>query len=145
MGECPIGRGLARLGDGWSLLILRDAAFGRTRFEEFRQSLGIAPNILTRRLKAMVADGLLEKRRYSSRPPRDEYAITPAGRDVLPILQALAAWARRHHGGGPPMSQAVDAETGIPVEPVVIDRVSGAPLGTRKLRLLRPGVTPDPA
>ena len=70
---CPIARGLERVGEWWSILILRDAFAGMTRFDEFQKSLGIAPNMLTRRLNALVEAGLLERRRYSEQPPRDEY------------------------------------------------------------------------
>jgi DNA-binding HxlR family transcriptional regulator len=119
------------------MLILRDAGRGMTRFDQFRTSLGIAPNILARRLKALTEAGLLEKRSYSERPPREEYVVTEAGRDFLPILQAIGAWGRRHNGGGE-MTRLVDVETGEPVEPVVIDRKTGAPLGTRALRLMKP-------
>jgi DNA-binding HxlR family transcriptional regulator len=136
-GPCPVGRGLAKVGDAWSMLILRDAGFGLTRFDQFRVSLGIAPNILARRLKALTDAGLLEKRSYSEHPPRDEYLITAAGRDFLPVLQAIGAWGRRHNGEGP-LSHLVDAETGEPVDPVVIDRATGAPLGARALRLVLP-------
>jgi len=83
---CPIARSVACLGDSWSILILRDASFGLTRFDQFRTSLGIAPSILTRRLAALTEEGLLEKRRYSERPPRDEYLLTEAGRDFIPVL-----------------------------------------------------------
>jgi DNA-binding HxlR family transcriptional regulator len=137
LGPCPIGRGLAKVSDGWSMLILRDAGSGLTRFDQFRASLGIAPNILARRLKALAEAGLLEKRRYSERPPRQEYLITGAGRDFLPVLHAIGAWGRRHNGGGD-MTYAVDAETGTVVDPVVIDRRTGAPIGTRPLRLVKP-------
>jgi len=71
--QCPIARSLERVGEWWSILILRDALHGLTRFDEFQKSLGIAPNMLTRRLNALVEGGLLERRRYSERPPRDEY------------------------------------------------------------------------
>ncbi len=137
LGACPIGRALALVGDGWSMLILRDAGYGRTRFDQFRTSLGIAPNILARRLKALTEAGLLEKTVYSTRPPREEYRLTPAGRDFLPVLHAIGAWAHRHAGPGP-MTYAVDAETGAPIEPVVIDRATGAALGERPLRLVVP-------
>jgi DNA-binding HxlR family transcriptional regulator len=63
---CPIARSLERVGEWWSILILRDAFAGMTRFEEFRESLGIAPNMLTRRLNALVEAGLLERQRYSA-------------------------------------------------------------------------------
>ncbi len=67
---CPVARSLGRVGEWWTILILRDAFHGLTRFEQFQKSLGIAPNILTRRLAALAADGLLERRQYSERPPR---------------------------------------------------------------------------
>jgi len=136
-GTCPIGRGLALVGDAWSMMILRDAGLGLTRFDQFRASLGIAPNILARRLKALTGAGLLEKRAYSEHPPREEYLITPAGRDFLPILEALGAWGRRYNGEGD-LSRLIDEETGTTVEPVVIDRVTGAPIGSRPLRLVLP-------
>ena len=72
--SCPIARGLERVGEWWSILILRDAFAGLTRFDEFQKSLGIAPNMLTRRLTALVEAGMLERHRYSEHPPRDEYA-----------------------------------------------------------------------
>jgi DNA-binding HxlR family transcriptional regulator len=137
-GPCPIARGLALVGDAWSMMVLRDAGLGLTKFEQFRLSLGIAPNILARRLKALTEAGLLARVRYSEKPPREEYAITEAGRDFLPILQAIGAWGRKHNGAGA-LSHVVDAETGAAVEPVVVDRVTGAAIGTRALRLVRPG------
>jgi DNA-binding HxlR family transcriptional regulator len=137
-GACPIGRGLAKIGDAWSMLILRDAGLGLTRFDQFRASLGIAPNILAKRLKALTDAGLLEKRRYSEHPPRDEYRITEPGREFLPVLQAIGAWGRRHNGEGQ-LSHMIDVQTGAAVEPVVVDRATGAPIGTRPLRLVTPG------
>ena len=93
---CPIARSLERGGEWWSLLILRDAFGGLTRFDEFQKNLGIAPNMLSRRLAALVEAGLLEKRRYSERPPRDGYVLTDRGRDFRPVLVELAAFGQRH-------------------------------------------------
>ena len=90
---CPIARSLERVGEWWSILILRDAFAGMTRFEEFRESLSIAPNMLTRRLNALVEAGLLERQRYSERPPRDEYHLTARGRALAPVLMAIQEWA----------------------------------------------------
>jgi DNA-binding HxlR family transcriptional regulator len=93
---CPIARSLEHVGEWWSMLILRDAFAGTTRFDDFQQSLGIAPNMLARRLGALVEAGLLERRRYSERPPRDEYVLTERGRDFRPVLSALVAFGRKH-------------------------------------------------
>ena len=86
---CPIARSLEHVGEWWSMLILRDAFGGTTRFDDFQRSLGIAPNMLTRRLAALVDAGLLERRPYSERPPRDEYVLTERGRDFKPVLTPL--------------------------------------------------------
>jgi DNA-binding HxlR family transcriptional regulator len=134
---CPIARSLAFAGDAWSLLILRDAHAGLTRFDQFRKSLGIAPTILTRRLAALTAEGLLEKRRYSEHPPRDEYLLTPAGQDFLPVLFIIGAWGRQHRGGGK-LVRFVDAETGTEIKAVAVDEVTGAKIGTRPIRIVLP-------
>ncbi len=134
---CPIERGLNLVGDRWSMLVLRDIDRGMTRFDQLRAGLGIAPNILASRLAALTQARLLEKRQYSERPPRFEYILTDAGRDFLPILAAIGAWGRKHRGGGA-LSRLVDSQTGAEIEPVVIDAVSGAPIGTRPLTLLFP-------
>jgi DNA-binding HxlR family transcriptional regulator len=76
---CPIARSLERVGEWWSILIIRDALHGFTRFDQFQKSLNIAPNMLTRRLSALVDAGLLQRRRYSERPPRYEYILTGIG------------------------------------------------------------------
>src|SRR4051812_197399 len=93
---CPIARSLERVGEWWSILILRDAFPAPPGFEEFRDSLGTAPNMLPRRLPARVEDGLLERRRYSERPPRHEYVLTERGRASRPVLLAMMAWGNRH-------------------------------------------------
>ena len=134
---CPIARSLAFAGDAWSLLILRDAHAGLTRFDQFRKSLGIAPTILTRRLAALTAEGLLEKRRYSEHPPRDEYLLTPAGQDFLPVLFIIGAWGRQHRGGGK-LVRFLDAETGTEIKAVAVDEVTGARIGTRPIRIVLP-------
>ena len=92
---CPVARTVARVGDAWSLMVLRDAFLGRTRFDEFRRSLGVAPNILTDRLNRLVEAGLLERRRYSERPPRDEYRLTEMGYDFGPVMDALTVFGNR--------------------------------------------------
>jgi DNA-binding HxlR family transcriptional regulator len=137
---CPIARGIESFGDAWSLLILRDALGGSTRFDEFRKSLGIAPTVLTNRLGQLVSEGLLERVRYQDHPPRDEYRLTTAGRDLLPVLMLVAQWSRKHRSHGP-MVRYLDEATGLDLEPIAIDRVSGEEIGSRPFR----AVIPDPA
>ncbi|MFH9331355.1 winged helix-turn-helix transcriptional regulator [Streptomyces althioticus] len=96
---CSIARSLEVLGDSWTLLIVREAVVARaTRFQEFRDALGVAPNILTKRLTMLVEQGLMERRTY--REPgeraREEYILTESGRDLSLIIAALASWGRNH-------------------------------------------------
>src|SRR3977135_3660488 len=89
---CPIARSLERVGEWWSMLIMRDALHGMTRFDQFQESLGIAPNMLTRRLNALVEAGLLERRRYSERAPRFGDVVGARGRALPPVSVSLLAW-----------------------------------------------------
>jgi DNA-binding HxlR family transcriptional regulator len=125
---CPIARSLERVGERWSILILRDALRGMTRFDQFQKSLGIAPNMLTRRLNALVAAGLLERRRYSEHPPRDEYVLTARGRDFRMVTVALLTWGNRHFAAEGPSVLLVDSESGVPVDPMLVDRKTGRPI-----------------
>ena len=125
--QCPIARSLERVGEWWSILILRDAFHGLTRFDQFQKSLDIAPNMLARRLNALVESGLLERRRYSERPPRDEYVLTERGRDFRPVLWALLAWGNRHFAPEGASVVVVDRKTGAMADPVLVD---GRPAGS---------------
>ena len=132
--QCPIARSLERIGEWWSILILREAFLGATRFEQFQKGLDIAPNMLTRRLATLVEAGLFEKRRYSERPPRDEYVLTERGRDFRPVLWALLAWGNTHFAPEGPSVVVVDEATGTVAEPVLVDRISGRPMMAPEFR-----------
>jgi DNA-binding HxlR family transcriptional regulator len=125
---CPIARSLERVGEWWSMLIMRDALHGLRRFDEFRSSLGIAPNMLARRLTALVEAGMLERRRYSEHPPRDEYVPTARGRDFRPVLLSLLAWGNRHFAPEGASVLLFDANTGAVADPILVDRVTGHPI-----------------
>ena len=135
--SCPIARSLEHVGEWWSILILREAFNGKTRFDEFRDALGVAPNILTRRLKALVAAGLLERRRYCQRPPRDEYMLTERGRDFRPVMLSLMTWGNRHFAPEGPSVQLVHAASGRPAEPILVDRPTGLPVEGPEFKLRR--------
>jgi DNA-binding HxlR family transcriptional regulator len=132
--QCPIVRSVTRVGEWWSILILRDACHGLTRFDQFQKSLGIAPTMLTKRLNGLVEAGMLERRRYSERPPRDEYALTQMGRDFQPVLWALLAWGNKYLAPEGPSVLVVDSETGAPADPVLVDRATGRPLTSPAFR-----------
>lgn len=123
--QCPIARSLERVGEWWSILILRDAFYGLTRFDEFQKSLDIAPNMLTRRLNALVEEGLLERHLYCEKPPRHEYRLTQRGRDFRPVLLALLAWGNQHFAPEGASVVLLDASTGEKVDPVLVDGATG--------------------
>lgn len=129
--QCPAARGLERVGEWWSILILRDALHGLSRFDEFQESLGIAPNMLTRRLSSLVEAGLLSRHRYSERPPRYEYRLTDRGRDFRSVFLALLAWGNRHFTPDGKSVLIADKKTGAVVDPVLVDRATGRELSER--------------
>jgi DNA-binding HxlR family transcriptional regulator len=94
---CPVAKTLELVGDRWTLLAVRDLLPGTRRFQDLLASLpGIAPNILSARLKLMEEHGLVTRRFYSDHPPRAEYALTDKGRELGTIVGALATWGSRH-------------------------------------------------
>jgi len=98
---CPIAGALDILGDRWTLLVMRDVLFyGKRRYADFLASPeGIASNILAERLARLERAGLIERRRYEERPPREEYHPTARGRDIEPVLRELITWGKRHVAG----------------------------------------------
>ena len=116
--RCSIARSLEILGQKWTLLIVREAMWGRTRYAEFRSRLGIAPDVLSDRLNTLVEHGILQRRAYRAdgEREREEYILTPAGRDLLPVLTALLAWGDNHRPTGyGSAALAVEATTGRPL------------------------------
>ncbi|ONI84666.1 HxlR family transcriptional regulator [Saccharothrix sp. ALI-22-I] len=93
---CSIARTLEVVGERWTLLIVRDALAGVTRFDGFLTCLPIARNVLSDRLTGLVEHGVLERVQYQDRPPRHEYRLTARGRELTPVILALAAWGNRH-------------------------------------------------
>lgn len=132
---CPIARSLDAVGEWWSILLLRDAFQGLTRFDQFQKSLDIAPNILTRRLNSLVERGLFEKRVYCERPLRHEYVLTAKARDFRPVLLSLLAWGNKHLAPEGPSLVVVDRADGRWAEPVLVDRQTGSELDSEGFTL----------
>ena len=95
--RCPVAKTLEIVGDRWTLLLVRDLLGGTRRFQDLQTGLpGLAPNILSDRLKLMEEHGLVARRFYSDHPPRAEYALTDKGQELGVVVGALAAWGSRH-------------------------------------------------
>ncbi len=101
--ECSIARSLTVLGERWSLLVLRELVFGVHRFDGIAQATGAPRDLLTRRLRTLEQAGLVERRRYSERPPRFEYLLTDLGRDAGDVLLTLMGFGDRHLSERPPV------------------------------------------
>jgi len=104
--NCSAARALEVVGERWSLLIMRDALFrGMTRFSDFQRSLGLASNVLAKRLDGFVENGLMEQRVHPEHPDQQEYVPTDKGRDLKPVVLALTAWGDRWAApNGPPVT-----------------------------------------
>ncbi|MFC4943640.1 winged helix-turn-helix transcriptional regulator [Pseudonocardia sp. GCM10023141] len=105
--HCSIAQSLEILGEWWTLLVLRDIFYGARRFEALQADLGISRNILTDRLKTLVAHDILERRRYQDSPPRHEYRLTDRGAELVAVLLDLMQWGDRWLLGGPDSAPAV--------------------------------------
>lgn len=132
--RCPVARAMAVLGERWTILILREAFAGTTRFDAFQRHLGIAPNMLSARLAHLTRQGLL------ARVPdggRHAYRLTPRGRDAFPLYLAIRDWGVRHffEGEGPP-TLMLDRQTGEPVLAPAPRRADGTPIGPEDVCIL---------
>ncbi len=100
--NCSIANALAVVGERWSLLALREVMFGVHRFDQIARNTGASRDILTTRLRGLVAAGVLERRQYETRPPRFEYVLTESGRALNTVLLALMEWGDRYVTEGEP-------------------------------------------
>jgi DNA-binding HxlR family transcriptional regulator len=123
--ECPLSATLGLVGEWWTLLILHDAFDGYTRFDQFQENLGISPSLLTSRLKRLVARGLLERRKYQTKPVRHEYVLTELGHSLRPVIVALAAWGNARLDPSQRSMVLIDSATGVEAEPILVDRGTG--------------------
>jgi DNA-binding HxlR family transcriptional regulator len=138
--DCPVAQSLEVVGEWWSLMVVREVFFGRRRFEEMHEDLGIARNTLTSRLHRLVDEGVLERRSYSGQ--RGEYFLTKAGLDLYHVLVALTEWGNkwRPRPGGP--ATVMTHSCGHETTPVLVCDHCGERLGPTSLRMA-PGPTAD--
>ncbi len=137
--NCSVARALGVLGDGWTLLLLREAFLGTRRFADFERELGVAKNVLTQRLSHLVERGVLQRVDAGTHGTRYEYELTPRGKDLAAVMTALRQWGDRWLSGpGNEPLLAIDRRTGRPIPRVRLIDEEGRPLRARDLEL-RPG------
>jgi DNA-binding HxlR family transcriptional regulator len=140
-----VGHVLDIIGEGWSILIIREAFLGTRRFEEFQGRLGIARNILTARLKNLCANQILDRVPVKEGAKRHEYVLTRKGKDMMPLLVALTQWGDKWvFGEGREPVLFLDRERGEAIEPVVVRSSRGEILRPRDIRIQAgPGATDE--
>jgi len=137
--SCPVARSVDTIGDWWSLLIVRDAFDGVRRFGEFQRSLGVAKNILSARLRALVGHGVLEVVPASDGSTYREYVLTPKGRDLFPVIVALRQWGEAHFfADGEARSELVDRDGGLPLRGLEIRAADGRVVGPEDTVVVKP-------
>jgi len=138
---CPATRSLDLIGDWWTLLIVRDAMIGITRFSEFQRSLGAAKNILSTRLKSMVAEGILRVEPAADGSAYQDYILTEKGKALRPIMVALSQWGSEYlFAENEPFTQMVDKETRQPLRTLELRAQDGRVLGYDEITAIRPAV-----
>ena len=129
--DCSVAQCLEVVGEWWSMLVVRDAFLGVTRFDDFQCRLGISRNILHERLNTLVDAGVLVRVPYSEHPPRHDYSLTDKGRDLWPVLTAMRQWGDRHAApSGPPLLVTHKA-CGAVTEAMMVCGSCGERLGAR--------------
>jgi DNA-binding HxlR family transcriptional regulator len=132
--HCSVAQCLEVVGEWWSMLIIRDAFLGVTRFDQFQARLGISRNILNQRLARLVDEGILDKVVYSEHPPRYDYRLTTKGRDLWPVLTAMRQWGDQYAAPHGPPLQLVHESCGQVSEAVMVCSACGERLAPRDVR-----------
>ncbi|MDE3206804.1 MAG: helix-turn-helix transcriptional regulator [Acidobacteriota bacterium] len=132
--HCSVAQCLEVVGEWWSMLIVRDAFMGVTRFDRFQERLGISRNVLNQRLGRLVDEGILDKVPYSEHPPRYDYRLTAKGRDLWPVLTAMRQWGDRYAAPDGPPVRIVHRGCGKVSQAVMVCSNCGERLTARDVR-----------
>ena len=132
--HCSVAQCLEAVGEWWSMLILRDAFLGVTRFDQFQERLGISRNILNQRLAGLVGAGVLAKVPYSDHPPRYDYRLTDKGRDLWPVLTAMRQWGDKYEAPDGPPVKLIHNNCGQVSDAMLVCSSCGEPVGARDVR-----------
>ena len=134
--HCSVAQCLEVVGEWWSMLIIRDVFLGVRRFDQFQERLGISRNILDQRLTRLVEAGVLEKSRYSDRPPRYEYRLSQKGRDLWPVLTAMRQWGDTYAAPDGPPLEIIHKDCGQVSRAVMTCSACGEEVGPRNVRVV---------
>lgn len=134
---CPIARVTDLFGDWWTPLVLRDAMYGITRFEDFQHELGVSRAVLSARLTRLVDEGYMDKVPYQERPVRHEYVLTDKGRALWDVLAVMWRFGEDHlwDEGERPQVELAFRDTKERVRPIVVDEATGRSVGLDDIRM----------
>ena len=132
--HCSVAQCLEVAGEWWSMLLIRDAFLGVTRFDQFQERLGISRNILNQRLTRLVDEGVMHRVQYSEHPPRYEYRLTTKGRDLWPVLTAMRQWGDKYAAPDGPPLEVIHKACGRVSHAIVTCSVCGERLTARDVR-----------
>jgi len=142
--HCSVAQCLEVVGEWWTLLIVRDAFLGVTRFDDFQRRLGISRNVLNQRLARLVEHGVLAKVPYSEHPPRYDYRLTDKGRDLWPVLTTMRQWGDKHAAADGPPLQLIHETCGEIAEAELVCSACGDPIGTGNVKAIQGPGTVEP-
>jgi DNA-binding HxlR family transcriptional regulator len=137
--HCSVAQCLEVVGEWWSLLIVRDAFLGVTRFDDFQERLGISRNVLNHRLARLVGAGVLVKVAYSDHPPRSDYHLTDKGRDLWPVITMMRQWGDKYAAPDGPPLELIHERCGHVSDARVVCSSCGEEIGPRDVRAM-PGL-----
>jgi DNA-binding HxlR family transcriptional regulator len=130
---CSLAAALGLVGDRWALLAVREVMFGNHRFSQIARNTAAPRDRLAARLKALVDAGILERRQYKSSPPRRDYHLTAAGRELVPVMHALRSWGDKWAVGEPPLRAE---HHNHPISPYVACTTCGEPVCADELEFI---------
>ena len=132
--DCSVAQCLEIVGEWWTMLIVRDAFLGVTRFDVFQERLGISRNVLQQRLERLVQSGIFEREAYSEHPPRYDYRLTPKGRDLWPVVNAMRQWGDQYAAPHGPPLRLVHRSCGHEAIGTIVCSECGEPMSARNVQ-----------
>jgi DNA-binding HxlR family transcriptional regulator len=132
--DCSVAQCLEVIGEWWTMLIVRDAFLGVARFDVFQERLGIARNVLQLRLERLVDAGVFERVAYSEHPPRYDYLLTPKGRDLWPVVNAMRQWGDQYAAPSGPPIQLVHRSCGHETVGTIVCSECGGSMDARNVQ-----------